>query len=63
MIQHLIVFRRMHFANMGICDQLAGSAWRAHLERFRPGAAIEHQNNYVLNDMRCRYYMCVCAEI
>ena len=63
MIQCLTVFRRMHFANMGICDQLAGSAWRAHLERIRPGDAIENQTNDVLNDMRCRYYLCVCVEI
>lgn len=59
MILRISVFRRMHFANMGICDQFAGSAWRAHLGRIRPGAAIENQNNYALNDMRCRYYLCV----
>ena len=56
-IHHLIVFRRMHFANMVICDRMADSAWLARLGRSRPNAASENQNNYVRNIMRCRYYL------
>ena len=43
-IQHLIVFRRMHFANMVICDRMADSARLVHLGRSRPGAPSENQN-------------------